>query len=116
MPDKTVRSIDPLGIIALAQVLAHQMDTECSCENKPVNPCSCENKPVCPNQCSCELIPVHDLMDVVVNPVFREAVKQLDVRKLRSIEDFLAVAGEIRAKVEAATAPTRSARSKKKPR
>ena len=116
MPDNMVRSVDPLGIIALAQVLAQQMSTECSCENKPVNPCSCENKPVCPNQCSCENKPVHDLLDVVANPVFREAVKRLDVRRLRSIEDFLAIAGEIRTKMEVSTVPSRTSRPKKKRR
>jgi hypothetical protein len=112
MPDKLVRAVDPLGIIALAQVLAQQGSTQiCPSE------CSCENKPVCPNNgCSCENKPVQSFLDVVTNPVFREAVMGLDVKKLRSIEDFLAIAGEIRHKMDSPSVPTRSAQPKKKSR
>jgi hypothetical protein len=112
MPDKPVRALDPLGIIALANVLVEHGHPHCSCELKCVSECSCELK--CVTVCSCELKPVQaDLLDIVTNPVFREVVKGLDINKLKSIEDFLSIADEIRAKMDSARLPTRSTKTKK---
>ena len=122
MPDKPVR-LDPLGIIALASVIRMQEPEECSCENKPL--CGCENKTcfcelkdpcTCEGVCSCELKPPKtDLLDVVSNPVFREVVKGLDINKLKSIEEFLANADDIRTKIDAARLPRPSDPKNPKP-
>jgi hypothetical protein len=111
VPDKPVRAMDPLGIIALANVLVRHQLPECSCENKPV-PCSCQNECSCEMKCltvcSCELKPVQiDLLDMVTNPIFREAVKGLDISRLKSIEDFLRIVEEIRTKIDSSRPPTR---------
>ena len=123
MPDKRVRALDPLGVIALANVIVQVTHPDCSCEGKcPDNPCSCELKCVaecscelkCVTVCSCELKPVQtDVLDMLTNPVFREVVKGLDVNKLKSIEDFLSIADGIRTKMDLARRPTRSANTKK---
>src|SRR5215475_5556515 len=102
MPDKPVR-LDPLGIIALASVIRMQEPAAvCSCENKPL--CGCENKPL-----------ITDMLDVVSNPVFREVVKGLDINKLKSIEEFLAIADDIRTKIDAARLPRPSDPKNPKP-
>jgi hypothetical protein len=117
MPDKLVRAMDPLGIVALAKVIVQQEQFECSCELKPGPGCSCENKPVpctCQNECSCELKPVkEDIMEVLSNPIFREVVKGLDMNRLKSIEDFLTIADDIRAQMDSSGLPTRSTKKKK---
>ncbi|WP_447963599.1 hypothetical protein [Nitrospira sp. Ecomares 2.1] len=104
MPDKPVRAVDPLGIVALAKVLAQYGHNECGCELKPGGGCSCQDKPVCPYdvQCTCESKPEPaDILEVMSNPVFREVVKGLDINRLKSIEDFVSIADEIRAKMNA---------------
>lgn len=115
MPDKPVRAIDPLGIVALANVLARHGNTlECSCELKCGAECSCELKCVCDYQCTCEAKLVQtDILAVLSNPTFREVVKGLDMNRMKSIEDFLAIADEIRTKMDAAKPPTRSTDKKK---
>ena len=119
MPDKLIRALDPLGVIALANVVVQHGHNDCSCENKPGpgNTCSCENKPVtcsCEIECSCEKKPVGaDVLDMLTNPVFREVVKGLDINKLKSIEDFVSIADEIRTKIDLPKLPTRSRKTKK---
>ncbi len=119
MPDRRVRALDPLGVVALANILVQHGVNTCSCEDKPGpgNGCSCENKPVpcsCQQECSCENKPVHaDVLDMVSNPVFREVVKGLDINKLKTIEDFLSIADVIRAKIDSPRISTRSRKSKK---
>lgn len=102
MSDKPVRAIDPLGIIALADVLVSHGPLYCSCEGKPGPGCSCQLKPV-----------KTDILEVVSNPVFREVVAGLDIKKLKSIEDFLSIAEEIRIKMNSSKLPTRSTDKKK---
>lgn len=121
MPDKPVRSIDPLGIIALADVLVNHGPLYCSCEGKPGPGCSCQDKPPgcsCEDKpgpgCSCQLKPVKtDILEVVSNPIFREVVAGMDIKKLKSIEDFLSVVEEIRTKMNSSKLPTRSTGKKK---
>ena len=121
MPDKRIRALDPLGVIALANVLVQHGKNECSCENKPApcpaDGCSCENKPVgcsCEQECSCEKKPVEaDVLDMLANPVFREVVKGLDINKLRTIEEFLSIADDIRAKIDSPRISTRNRKTKK---
>lgn len=120
MPDKPIRAIDPLGIIALANVLL-QHNPSNTCKNQ----CSCEliPTPPCLNECSCELIPVspsceteqgqRDLLNMMSNPIFREVIKELDLNKLKSIEDFLSIADDIRKKMDSPRLQTRSAGTKK---
>jgi hypothetical protein len=112
MSDKTFRAIDPLGIVALANILKIQELQECSCELicvcenhascscelKCTAECSCEMK--CLTVCSCELKPVQtDLLEMVSNPIFREVVKGLDIKRLKTIDDFLSIVDEIRTKI-----------------
>ena len=112
-------ALDPLGIVALATILKGFSGAECSCELKCVcdqkcscelkcvsdQVCSCELKCVCDFQCSCELKCVCDekgftsLSDMVSNPVFREVVRGLDPEKVRTIEDFLEIVDDLRAKI-----------------
>jgi hypothetical protein len=107
MADPAIR-IDPVGMIALANVLRFYGNPECSCELKCVcdNQCSCEMK--CVSECSCELKCVSEekdgtnILDLMSNPVFREVVKGLDVNRLKSIEDFMGIVDEIRTKMNAA--------------
>ncbi len=123
MPEKTVRGMDPLGVIAIADViryLGHSQDDppkpigcpgncgcnpQCGCEEKGA-PCKCENK------CACELKPgLEDILSTISNPIFREVVRELDVSRVKSINDFLAVAGEIRKKIVSGDSSTRSGRT-----
>lgn len=122
MPDKPVRAIDPLGIVALANVLVQHGNTlECTCEGKPGPGCPCQDKPgpgcSCqdkPGPCGCEGKPVQtEILEVLSNPVFREVVKGLDMNRLRSIEDFLGIVDEIRTKMDASSLPTRPTDKKK---
>jgi hypothetical protein len=114
MPDKPVRTIDPIGLIALANVLRFHDNPDCSCELKCVSECSCELK--CVSECSCELKCVCDLkdgtniLDLLSNPVFREVVKGLDVNRIKTIEDFMGIVDEIRKKMNTVRPPTRSAK------
>lgn len=105
MSDKRDRVLDPLGVIAIANLILQQGVMECSCEAKPV-PCSCEAvcscQLKCVTVCSCELKPVEfDLLAMLSNPAFREIVKGLDVNNVKTIEDFLSIVDDIRAKLEA---------------
>jgi hypothetical protein len=123
MADKPARSIDPLGIIALANILVSHGPLggeECSCEDIPMPPCPCQTD----DDCSCEAIPMPpcpcqlesvkaDMVDLVSNPVFRQAVKGLDVSKVKTIEDFLSIVDEIRSKIVDAKSPSPSAKKKK---
>lgn len=119
MPDKTVRAVDPAGLIALANVLRFHGNTECSCELKCVcdNQCSCELK--CVSECSCEMKCVCDLkdgtniLDLISNPVFREVVKGLDVSKMKTIDDFIGIVDDIRRKINSAKTATRSTKQPK---
>jgi hypothetical protein len=117
MPDKKVRSIDPLGIVALANILKIQglkELAECSCELKCAceNQCSCELK--CVTVCSCEMKPVQpDMLEVLSNPAFREIVKGLDIKKLKTIDDFLSLVEEIRTKMNVSEISPPSADAKK---
>jgi hypothetical protein len=100
--------IDPVGMIALANVLRFYENPDCSCELKCVcdNQCSCELK--CVSECSCELKCVTEETDgtnvlgLMSNPIFREVVKGLDISQLNSIEDFLGIVREMRTKMNAA--------------
>lgn len=112
MPDKPIRAIDPAGLIALANVLRFHGNPDCSCEMKCVcdNQCSCEAK--CVSECSCEMKCVCDekdgtnILDLLSNPIFREVVKGLDINRMKSIEDFLAIVDEIRTKMDSARLST----------
>ena len=103
MPDKT-RAIDPLGIIALANVLRFHGNPDCSCELK----CVCDQKCSCELKCVCDEKDGTNILDLVSNPIFREVVKGLDINKLKSIEDFLSIVDEIRTKMDLSKPPTRS--------
>lgn len=112
MAKESVSTVDPVGLIALANVLRFYENPDCSCELKCVcdNQCSCEDK--CVSECSCELKCVSELTDgtnvleLLTNPSFREVVKGLDVNRLKSIDDFIGIVQEIRRKMNAARPAT----------
>ncbi len=105
MPDKPVRTIDPVGLIALANVLRFHENPDCSCELK----CVCDGKCSCELKCVCDLKDGTNILDLLSNPIFREVVQGLDVNRMKSIDDFLAIVDEIRTKMNAARPPSRSA-------
>lgn len=120
MPDKPVRAIDPVGLIALANVLRFHDNPDCSCQLKCVcdNQCSCELK--CVSECSCETKPVFcdlkdgtNILDLLSNPVFREVVKALDVNRMKTIHDFVGIVDDIRKKMNSAKATTRGNKNPK---
>ena len=116
MADTTVKAMDPLGVVAIANALEILEKPEpigcpgnCGC-----NPmCGCEDKPgCCENKCGCEKKPEKiDILDTVSNPGFREVIQGLDTRNIKTTSDFLAVVGEIRAKMDAIKVPSRSTKS-----
>ena len=104
MNDKPGRAIDPVGIIAIANVLRFHGNSECSCELK----CVCDQKCSCELKCVCDQKDGTNILDLVSNPAFREVVKGLDANRMKSIEDFLAIVDEIRIKMDASRPATRS--------
>lgn len=105
MPDKPILPIDPIGLVALANVLRFHGNQECSCELK----CVCDQKCSCELKCVCDEKDGTNILDLLSNPVFREVVKGLDVNRVKTIEDFMGIVDEIRRKMNAATpavAPT----------
>lgn len=108
MPDKPIRAIDPLGVIALANVLRFHNNQECSCELK----CVCDQKCSCELKCVCDEKDGTNILDLLSNPVFREVVKGLDMNKLKSIEDFLSIVDEIRTRMDASRPQVRPSDTK----
>jgi hypothetical protein len=53
------------------------------------------------------------MVDMVSDPIFRQAVQGLDVNRIRTIEDFLSIVDEIRTKIIAAKSPSPSAKKNK---
>lgn len=106
--DAPVHTIDPIGIIALANVLRFHGNMECSCELK----CVCDQKCSCELKCVCDEKDGTNILDLLSNPVFREVVKELDVNRMKSIEDFLSIVDEIRTRMNASRPPTRSTETK----
>jgi hypothetical protein len=103
-PDKPVRAVDPLGLVALANVLRFHGNTECSCELK----CVCDGKCSCELKCVCDQKDGTNILDLLSDPIFREVVKGLDINRMKTIEDFLGIVDEIRTKMNAAKLPPRS--------
>jgi hypothetical protein len=97
MPDKLGRAIDPVGLIALANVLRFHGNMECSCELK----CVCDQKCSCELKCVCDQKDGTNILDLLSNPAFREVVQGLDVERLRTIDDFMAIVEELRARMNA---------------
>jgi len=106
-------NVDPVGLIAIANVLRFTGNDECSCELK----CVCDQKCSCELKCVCDEKDGTNILDIISNPVFRQVVQGLDVRKAQNIEGFLQIVNEIRAKMNAQKAPkqtrARSTRAKK---
>ena len=117
MPEVTVQAMDPLGVVALAHVLQIEErweDPKCP-SNCGCNPmCGCEAHPgCCENKCPCEKKdPMSDILATVSNPVFREVVQGLDLSRVKSINDFLSIVGDIRAKMPSTRQPGGSTSTK----
>ena len=112
MPETTLKVMDPLGVIAIANVLEVLGKPEpigcpgnCGC-----NPmCGCENEPgCCENKCPCEKKQATDVLSTLTNPVFREVVQGLDMRTIKTTGDFLTIVDEIRTKLASSEPPIRS--------
>ena len=108
MHDIPVSTITLQGVIALATVIQKGWkDPACpgNCDCNPV--CGCESHDgCCQNKCPCH----HDghpgdITDLVTNPIFRDVVQGLDINRIRSINDFQAIVGEIRTKMRSAQTP-----------
>ena len=104
MPETTVKAMDPLGVVAIANVIQYLEKPEpIGCPNNcGCNPmCGCEDKPgCCEDKCGCEKKPqAEDIFSTLSNPVFREVVQGLDMSRVKNINDFLGIVGDIRAKV-----------------
>ena len=110
MPDEPGRTIDPVGLIALANVLRFHGNTECSCELK----CVCDQKCSCELKCVCDEKDGTNILDLLSNPVFREVIKELDVNRMRTIDDFLAIVDDIRRKMNASQPRTRPGSARKR--
>jgi hypothetical protein len=104
-------NVDSLGLIALANVLRFTGNEECSCELK----CVCDQKCSCELKCVCDLKDGTNILDLISNPAFREVVQGLDVNRIRSVQEFLGIVNEIRAKMNASKPRTRSSRKKVRP-
>ena len=102
-------NVDPVGLIAIANVLRFTGNEECSCELK----CVCDQKCSCELKCVCDVKDGTNILDLISNPVFREVVQGLDVRRVQNIEGFLEIVNEIRAKMNATKTRGRPARGKK---
>lgn len=97
MPDKFRGAIDPVGLIAIANVLRFHGNDECSCELK----CVCDQKCSCELKCVCDEKDGTNILDVLSNPVFRQVVTGLDVSKMKTIDDFMGIVDDIRTKMNA---------------
>ncbi|MDF0645966.1 MAG: hypothetical protein P0111_18210 [Nitrospira sp.] len=113
MPEETARAMDPLGIVAIAHVIPYVNipGDLANCAPEPIgcpgncgcNPmCGCESKPgCCEDKCECERKPrVEDILTTISNPAFREVVQGLDIRRVKSVNDFVGLASEIRKKIK----------------
>ena len=109
MPDRPGRTIDPVGLIALANVLRFHGNTECSCELK----CVCDQKCSCELKCVCDEKDGTNILELLSNPVFREVVKRLDVERMKTIEDFMVIVGDIRKRMNAPQKGARRASARK---
>lgn len=102
-------NVDPVGLIAIANVLRFTGNDECSCELK----CVCDQKCSCELKCVCDVKDGTNILDLISNPVFRQVVQNLDPARAQNIEGFLGIVNEIRAKMNSATTQGRTARGKK---
>jgi hypothetical protein len=104
MPNQPRRTIDPVGLVALANVLRFHGNDECSCELK----CVCDQKCSCELKCVCDEKDGTNILDLLSNPVFREVVQGLDVTRMKTIEDFVGIVEDIRRKMNVSAAPKRT--------